>query len=45
MLMTISQSGETADTIAGMKEAKAAGLKVLTVTNVVGSTLARERCV
>lgn len=42
MLMTISQSGETADTIAGMKEAKAAGLKVLTVTNVVGSTLARE---
>lgn len=42
MLMTISQSGETADTIAAMREAKAAGLKVLTVTNVVGSTLARE---
>lgn len=38
----ISQSGETADTLAGLREAKARGAKTLAVVNVVGSTIARE---
>jgi len=38
----ISQSGETADTLAAMREAKAKGARVLGITNVVGSTIARE---
>ena len=38
----ISQSGETADTIAAMNEMRAKGAAVLGVVNVVGSTLARE---
>jgi glutamine---fructose-6-phosphate transaminase (isomerizing) len=38
----ISQSGETADTLAAMREAKAKGARVLGLTNVVGSTIARE---
>ncbi len=42
LVITISQSGETADTLAAMREAKAKGIKVLGITNVVGSTIARE---
>jgi len=42
VVVTISQSGETADTLAAMREAKAKGIKVLGITNVVGSTIARE---
>ena len=38
----ISQSGETADTLAAMREAKAKGATVLGIVNVVGSTIARE---
>ncbi len=42
LTITISQSGETADTLAGLRIAKARGAKVLTVCNVVGSTMTRE---
>ncbi|HAR95979.1 MAG TPA: glutamine--fructose-6-phosphate transaminase (isomerizing) [Deltaproteobacteria bacterium] len=42
MLILVSQSGETADTIAAMKEGKRKGAYTLAVCNVVGSTLARE---
>ncbi|MDR4507099.1 MAG: glutamine--fructose-6-phosphate transaminase (isomerizing) [Candidatus Brocadiaceae bacterium] len=42
IVMTISQSGETADTLAAMKEAKKRGAKVLSICNVVGSSIARE---
>ena len=38
----ISQSGETADTLAAMREAKSKGATVLGIVNVVGSTIARE---
>ncbi len=38
----ISQSGETLDTLAAMKEAKRLGAKTLAVTNVVGSSISRE---
>src|SRR3954467_5466381 len=38
----ISQSGETADTLAAMREAKRRGAKTLGLVNVVGSTIARE---
>ncbi len=38
----ISQSGETADTIAAMREAKQAGCKVLAICNVQGSMITRE---
>jgi glucosamine--fructose-6-phosphate aminotransferase (isomerizing) len=38
----ISQSGETADTLAALREAKAKGATVLGIVNVVGSTIARE---
>ncbi|MBN1949201.1 MAG: glutamine--fructose-6-phosphate transaminase (isomerizing), partial [Candidatus Cloacimonetes bacterium] len=38
----ISQSGETADTLAALREAKAKGARVLGITNVVGSSIARE---
>ncbi len=41
-LLVISQSGETADTLAALKEAKEKGLLTLGIVNVVGSTLARE---
>jgi glucosamine--fructose-6-phosphate aminotransferase (isomerizing) len=37
----LSQSGETADTIAAIKECKARGARVLAVVNVVGSTIAK----
>ncbi|MCO5333846.1 MAG: glutamine--fructose-6-phosphate transaminase (isomerizing) [Pyrinomonadaceae bacterium] len=42
LLIVISQSGETADTIAAMREAKAAGCKVLAICNVQGSMITRE---
>jgi len=42
ILIVISQSGETADTLAVLREAKRRGIKVLAVTNVVGSSVARE---
>ena len=38
----ISQSGETSDTLAAMKESKQRGAKTLAITNVIGSSLARE---
>ena len=42
LLIVISQSGETADTIAAMREAKQQGCKVLAVCNVQGSMITRE---
>ncbi len=42
LLLVISQSGETADTIAAMREAKNAGCKVLAICNVQGSMITRE---
>lgn len=42
LVIVISQSGETADTLEGAREAKAAGASVLAITNVVGSSIARE---
>ena len=42
LVFVISQSGETADTLGALKEAKAKGARVLAITNVVGSTIARE---
>ena len=42
LLIVISQSGETADTIAAMREAKLSGCKVLAVCNVHGSMITRE---
>ena len=42
VIVAISQSGETADTLAAMKMAKAAGATLLGVCNVVGSSIARE---
>ncbi len=42
MVVVISQSGETADTLAALRETKARGFKVLGIINVVGSSIARE---
>ncbi len=42
LFMAISQSGETADTLSALKNAKAAGLKVMSVCNVLGATITRE---
>ena len=42
LVIVISQSGETADTLAALREAKTLGLKTLGIVNVVGSTIARE---
>ncbi|WP_054694213.1 glutamine--fructose-6-phosphate transaminase (isomerizing) [Syntrophomonas palmitatica] len=42
LVIVISQSGETADTLAALREAKRHGIKVLAITNVVGSAVARE---
>lgn len=42
LFITISQSGETADTLAAMRMAKKEGAKILAITNVVGSTVSRE---
>lgn len=38
----ISQSGETADTLAALREAKRQGIRILAIVNVVGSSIARE---
>jgi glucosamine--fructose-6-phosphate aminotransferase (isomerizing) len=42
VVFVISQSGETADTLAALREAKSRGAPVLGIVNVVGSTIARE---
>ncbi len=42
LVVVISQSGETADTLAALRESKARGAKVLGIVNVVGSSIARE---
>lgn len=42
LLVVLSQSGETADTLAALREAKSKGVRVLAITNVVGSSIARE---
>ncbi len=42
LLIAISQSGETADTLAAMREARERGARVMGLVNVVGSTIARE---
>ncbi|HJU72146.1 MAG TPA: glutamine--fructose-6-phosphate transaminase (isomerizing) [Gemmatimonadaceae bacterium] len=42
LCIVISQSGETADTLAAMREAKRRGARTLGIVNVVGSTIARE---
>jgi len=42
LVIVISQSGETADTLAAMREAKRRGARTLGLVNVVGSTIARE---
>ncbi|VAX35505.1 Glutamine--fructose-6-phosphate aminotransferase [isomerizing], partial [hydrothermal vent metagenome] len=42
LIVAISQSGETADTLAAVKEAKRKGSKVISICNAVGSSLVRE---
>ena len=42
IFITISQSGETADTLAAMRLAKSKGAKIIAITNCVGSTISRE---
>lgn len=42
LVIIISQSGETADSLAALREAKARGVKTLAIVNVVGSSIARE---
>lgn len=42
LVLIISQSGETADTLAALREAKRAGCRTLSIVNVVGSTIAAE---
>jgi len=42
LLLVISQSGETADSLAALREAKTKGAKTMGIINVVGSTVARE---
>src|SRR5204862_739431 len=42
VLLVISQSGETADTLAALREARRRGHRALAIVNVVGSTIARE---
>ncbi|MCL2087435.1 MAG: glutamine--fructose-6-phosphate transaminase (isomerizing) [Oscillospiraceae bacterium] len=42
LVILISQSGETADTIAAMREAKSKGAHTLSIVNVIGSTIAKE---
>ena len=42
LVIAISQSGETADTLAGIREAKRRGSTVISICNVLGSTLTRE---
>ena len=42
MVIVVSQSGETADTLAALRESQKRGFKVLGIVNVVGSSIARE---
>lgn len=42
LMIVVSQSGETSDTLAALREAKRLGARTLAVTNVVGSSIARE---
>ncbi len=42
LLIAVSQSGETADTLAAVREARARGASVVSICNVIGSSLARE---
>ncbi len=42
IFIIISQSGETADTLAAMRMARSGGARIIAITNAVGSTLARE---
>ncbi|MFZ5898746.1 MAG: glutamine--fructose-6-phosphate transaminase (isomerizing), partial [Bacillota bacterium] len=42
LVIVVSQSGETADTRAALREAKSRGARVIAITNVVGSSIARE---
>ena len=42
LVIIVSQSGETADSLAALREAQAQGVKTLAIVNVVGSTIARE---
>ncbi len=42
LLILVSQSGETADTLAALRYAKQKGARILSITNVVGSSIARE---
>lgn len=42
LMVVITQSGETADTLAALRQAKQQGVRVLAITNVVGSSAARE---
>ena len=42
LVVAITQSGETADTLAGVREARDRGAKVIAITNVVGSRVTRE---
>jgi glutamine---fructose-6-phosphate transaminase (isomerizing) len=42
LVFAISQSGETADTLAAMREAQARGAQVMGITNTIGSTISRE---
>jgi glucosamine--fructose-6-phosphate aminotransferase (isomerizing) len=42
LFLAISQSGETADTLAAMREARRKGAMIMAITNVVGSSIARE---
>ncbi len=42
LVIIISQSGETADSLAALREAKARGARILSVVNVVGSSISRE---
>lgn len=42
LVIVVSQSGETADTLAALREAQRCGAHVVAITNVVGSTVARE---
>ena len=42
LVIVVSQSGETADTLAAVRESKAKGARIIGICNVVGSTIARE---
>ena len=42
LVFTVSQSGETADTLAGIRMARARGARVISIVNVVGGSIARE---